>query len=62
VLCFARLTPVFGTQERLAAGWLALEDECARVERARAALQAAALRDNDAELWAEDADDAQHEA
>ena len=43
-----RRVAVANEQERLAAGWLALEDEVARVEQARAALYAAALRDEDA--------------
>ena len=41
----------------MAAGWLALEDECARVVAARAALQAVALRDNDAAFWADAGDE-----
>ena len=52
-----RRVAVANEQERLAAGWLALEDEVSRVDQARAALYAAALRDEDATRWQDEAEE-----
>jgi len=52
-----RRVAVANEQDRLAAGWLALEEEVSRVDQARAALYAAALRDEDATRWQDEAEE-----